>query len=163
MKGALRTPYSIYWSIKIFQVKGVPVVRDFIVCLALLLSNTAAAFTVLEAEKLDYEVYKVRDFRDSYYLLNEGESWKYGTAVVFDFNLIRADSWRLYLNNRVYGESTDVQYRRVGYTYEGGIQLGPKVDVYYGHNSEHLIERANPDAKFEFTNVYGIRVHFYSR
>lgn len=134
-------------------------VRKFLLALLLAASN-AQAYTLLSVDRLDFEAYRVRDFRDSYYLLNEHEYWKYGTAVVFNLNLVHTEDFQLYFNNRVYGESTNVQYRRIGWTHEFGSRLGDRVELYYQHNSEHLLERANVDTKFKFSNTYGFRLHF---
>jgi len=124
-------------------------------------SGTAlsAELRLLDLREFSFEGYELADRRDSYFGY-EDDTWRGGTAVNFDLDLARSGDWGLAWDNRVFGNGTTAQYREVGWQYEVGLDLGPKMRVFWNHESRHILDDRRKDA-FPLTNMYGVRVTFF--
>lgn len=126
----------------------------------------ASDIRLLDLEKFDMEYYKIDTYRDNYAPYAEpnqpGESWKDGAAVDFNLTLAAYKDYRLYLDNHVHMEDTDVQVRHVGWQWEAGFDLD-KANLFWYHHSQHVLDDSIQGRQYPLENFYGLRVIFYER
>lgn len=129
----------------------------------------AAELHLLSLEEMSFEIYDIADHQDSYMGYQDPdhaeageEAWLGGFAANFDVDLLKYSDWGLYWLNRVHGEGTNAQVRQVGWEYELGLQLGPKLELYWLHHSQHVLD-AERDDHYPLDNFYGARLTFYRR
>ncbi len=140
------------------------------VLLWLLAGNAVAQdLQLLSLREFSFDSYRLGNRRDSYLgyadpndATDETERWLGGFATNFDIDLIKYGDWGLYHNNRVFGNGTTAQFREVAWQYEIGAQLGWQLQVYWNHESRHVLDSARDD-NFPLTNMYGARYTFYRR
>lgn len=157
-------------------------------------TSPQGTFGLLEAERLDMYVSKVWYLYDPYmpewttpyagekrftkhYPANpdnpndpeagtyDFEHWLYGAATGFDLNLIRYKELRLYWDNLVHMKGTNHQVRHVGWEWKLGINIIPgKVDIYYHHHSQHVLERdREPHSGYPLLDELVLKMTFYQR
>jgi hypothetical protein len=129
---------------------------------------TAQEARVLSLRELSMEGYQVKNRRDSFLEYKdpakaEGEEhWVGGYAATFALDLIKYGDYGLYHLDRVFCNGTNAQVREVGHQWEAGAQLGPYLQVFYQHESRHVLDAAR-DERFPLTNYIGGRITFYKR
>ena len=98
----------------------------------------------------------------------ENEYLQHMTQITADFDLVCVgDTYSLngpsdacvYLDNSIFGKSTQKQYRYVSWEFEIGLSLQETVDLFYHHKSEHMMDTSRPD-HFPISNYFGIRIEF---
>ena len=155
----------------------------FFLLVALLPASPAEGFRLLEAEYLGIEGWKTGFLRDPYfpaytseedYLTEQNEytgeitevgkdeSWLGGAAFRADLTLVERSKYRWYWNNRIAMDGTRHQVRHVKWWWDIGVSLGPKVDLFYEHESRHCLE-CNPGQPYPIRDVYGFRFNLYKR
>ena len=87
-----------------------------------------------------------------------GEYWTYGIAAGFDLVFMARNKFKWYWKNRVEGDSTNHQFRRVAWQYEFGWTFN-KLDIFHSHKSEHLLETEYPGF-YPLKDSFGFRLHF---
>jgi hypothetical protein len=131
-------------------------------------SESRLKFRLLEVDRVDVEAYKNSFYRDPYinqYSTDAGgdEYWIGGAAVSFNLTLLEiAPNWRLYWNNRVHMDGTNKQVRHVGWWWDLGLNMGPKLDLFYNHHSRHCLE-CNTDQGYPLRDSIGVRFKMYRR
>jgi hypothetical protein len=89
-------------------------------------------------------------------------------AIELDLRVLEAGYWK----NNIHTEGLEAQVKTVGWHWEMGLHLTPKLDAFYEHHSRHVMEGAQPQyydpnrdqafkQKFPVEDSYGIRLHFY--
>lgn len=144
--------------------------KSVLVLMSILFAQVALSeeWRLLDLERFAFEAYKIEDHRTADFVYADpqhshgNETWRGGSAVVFDLNLASFRDLTLYLNNRVHGEGTTAQFRQIGWQYELGAHIGPKVDVFWFHHSQHLLD-IKGEQKFPLDNFFGFRVNFFTR
>lgn len=147
--------------------------KALLMALALFLgASPAFGYRLLDADDVSMEGYQIINNRDPYWHYADpagaqpgAEHWAQGLAANLNFTLLglgERDWFRLYYDARVHGESTNNGFRQVGLQYETGLSLDSKVDFYWFHHSQHLLD-AEPEGRFPLQNFVGVRVHFYKR
>lgn len=119
---------------------------------------------ILSLDSFALEDYKVNSFQDPYfpYTVTTPEHWTQGAAALFDLDLIKYGNASVYWHNRVHAESTNEQVRRVGWIFEVGAGITDVVQVYWQHDSEHLLDQSSTFSH-PLSNFIGMRVFMYSR
>jgi hypothetical protein len=94
------------------------------------------------------------------YLLlpNEHERLSYRSEIQWDFDLYNNPDFRIFWDNKVTGLATDVQYRYVSWDFQTGFSFG-QVDVFFGHISEHSLERVRPEQHYPLQNSVNVRLN----
>jgi hypothetical protein len=142
------------------------------VLLALFLASRARAdeLRLLELDEMSMSYGKLANNRDMYWPYDdparsqEHEYWLYSVATKFDLTLLGYDQYRLRWKNEVRGDSTNVQFRRVMWDFRWGLELGEKLEAYYSHRSEHIMEAAPPEPRtYPLRNEIGLEITFYKR
>jgi hypothetical protein len=134
-------------------------------------SASAQQLYTLSLREFSMEYFKIANNRNSYVPYDDevddtgNESWDYGAAAKFDLDLIRYGDYAFHWSNRVHGESTNSQFRSMGWQFRWGLQLGRKVELFYDHHSQHALEQAPPPGSrsYPLENRYGAEVTFYRR
>lgn len=145
------------------------IVNRLIILIALLLSPVVQAneYKLFELDEFNMELYSLADHRTLDLPFKDqgadGESWTQGYAANFNIDLFKWANYGLYWQNKVHAESTEAQVRQVGWKYEIGVDLNQKVQLYWLHHSQHLLDGKNPNGKYPLDNFYGIRTVFYKR
>ena len=122
---------------------------------------SAAELRLLDLREFSFDTYELADRRDSYFDYPD-DTWRGGTAVNFNLDLVRRGDWGLAWDNRVFGNGTTAQYREVGWQYQVAIDTGPKLRWFWEHESRHILDDRRKD-DFPLTNMYGLRINFYKR
>lgn len=129
---------------------------------------------ILELDRVTFDGGRIVDYRDLYYpytqpggqpgLGGDPEIWQYNLNLGWDVSLLRFGDYGLVFDNNVHAASTDNQYRAVGWQYRLGLMLGPKVELYWDHHSQHILDAA-PDESHTFPlyNSYGVQIVLYQR
>ena len=92
---------------------------------------------------------------------DSGEYWTYGIAVGFDMTFLQYKDFQWYMKNRVEGNTTNKQFRRVAWLYDFGFAY-KKIDVFWNHRSEHLLDQEH-NTFYPLSDVLGVRLYFYGR
>jgi hypothetical protein len=147
--------------------------RTVLVLVLGLLASSASAqdaeWHAWDLEEFSMEWYRIANNRDAYFpyadMGEEGEFWDYGTAAKFNLNLLRRGDYGLYWRNAVRGNSTNVQFRSVAWDFRWGLKLGKRLDFFYDHTSEHILDAAPRDGgrTYKLRNFYGVEWVFYRR
>ena len=130
--------------------------------------NWTDRIRLLEVESVDVEGFKNSFYRDPYIDqystdANNQEYWIGGAAVNFDLTLVEVTrDFQLYWKNRVHMDGTNKQVRHVGWWWDLGLTLGPKLDLFYNHHSRHCLE-CNSDQGYPLRDSYGVRFKVYKR
>ena len=129
--------------------------------------SPAYAWSVLQLDAVSMEGWRTLMLRDPYMPQfdsnGEGEHWTNGAALNFDLSLIELDKHRkIYWNNRVNLDGTNSQVRHVAWFWDIGISLGPKLDLFYMHESRHVMEDTG-DTRFPLRDQIGFRFNFFKR
>lgn len=66
-----------------------------------------------------------------------------------------------YLNNLVHSMSDSHQFRLVGWYYQLGVHIGPWLDIYGEHFSQHLLDEHY--SNYPVSNALGVKVYLYRR
>ena len=135
-------------------------------CVCLPRAAKADDLRLLELDAFSMDFAKIKNYRDGYFQYADpdkpGEHWDTSSSANFDLHLIQWGDWGIYSRNTVHGETTNRQYRRVGWKFEDGVELGPKVRVWLRHHSQHALDSAR-DQHFPLENEIGISLSFYER
>lgn len=131
----------------------------------------ASELRLLEADQLYFETAKTWHLIDPYWdrvrydydefgnkLGDSGEYWTYGMCVGFDLTLVQAGDFAWTWTNRVEGNSTNYQFRRVAWGNTMEMKYG-KVSAFASHLSEHLLDADYP-GMYPLTDFYGVRLYF---
>lgn len=101
---------------------------------------------------------------DSYLDMDsELEQLSYIVACGWDLDLFRyGKNLSFYWDNRVEGKSSTRQFRHVSWKFQFGFNLYNAVDIFYFHESQHLLDMDRPKSEslFPLENFIGIRLHF---
>jgi hypothetical protein len=143
------------------------VLTALILLLGLTPVASAQELHLLSLRELNIEYYRIDNHRDSYFEYADRseqreEHWVGGTAANYTLDMVKYGNWGLYWDNRIHGEGTDAQFREVGWQYELGLQLGPKLQAYWNHHSRHVLDDSRAD-RFPLDNFYGVRWVYYRR
>jgi hypothetical protein len=132
--------------------------------LAFLIAPSAKAEPRLfSLREFSFEGYRLLDNRDGFYPYNDGqEKWANGTAVNFNLDLVKVGDWGIRWDNQVRGETTNSQYRAVGWQFETAFDMGQRFSLFWDHHSQHALD-AYVGEKFPLRNVIGGRINFYKR
>ncbi len=69
-----------------------------------------------------------------------------------------------YWNSKVKSWTTDAQYRAIGLELEFGVHLSDSLDIYYRHESDHLLDRHHSYmTKYPVADAIGIRLFLFKR
>lgn len=68
----------------------------------------------------------------------------------------------LFMDNIVHSETDKNQYALIGWNYRVGVRLGNYVDLYFAHESLHLLDRTLPVGPSSY-DALGMRIYFYRR
>jgi hypothetical protein len=127
---------------------------------------------LLEPSKLTMEYYKVANNRDEYLAINDqgstkygdsDETWRYGSAVKFNLDLIRFGDYGLYWDNNVHMSATQCCVRHVGWEFEAGARASKHLDFFYYHHSQHILDLERESRRYPLVNRYGVRFVFIDR
>lgn len=137
----------------------------FLLCL----SPTARAdFHLLEVDRVSVEHFRILNHRDPYWDYipeTTGETWSQGGAFNLNLNLIRWDWFQLSWDNRLHMESTEAQIRGAGWEFTVAVSLADKINLYYKHHSQHLLD-AVPDPsnrEYPLLDQYGVELVLWQR
>jgi hypothetical protein len=115
----------------------------------------------LAMRKFNFELGKYSDTSRDGYVLQEKpkERLEMRPKIAFDFDWYCTSDTQFcaYLNQEVIGKSTTNQYRFVSWIIEGGFALG-KVEFFYWHQSQHMLEAVALNGKYPNENVAGVRL-----
>lgn len=142
--------------------------RYLVAAIAALSSTAAAAqdWHILSLREFDLDAYRLDNHRDSYMQYadpgQDGEHWTKGIATDFKLDMVKYGEYGLYWDNRVEMFATNAQPREVGWRYEVGLQLGPRLQAYWLHHSRHVLDDARDD-RFPLHNSVGAKYVFYRR
>ena len=130
-------------------------------------SGFAQDYHLVELDRFDFEAWKINDYREGYMDFpsprsGEDERWNKGAAINFNLNLIRINDYAFYANNYVHSDATNKQFRTIGWQWETGFHFNKKVDLFWKHHSQHVLDAAREE-DFPLENRYGIRLIFYTR
>lgn len=136
----------------------------FFMCLC---SEPGLAYSVLGPDRVTLEAWKYQFYRDPYYgydTNNGGEQWAYGAGLNLDFHLIEFENFAIYSRNWFHMAATDSQVREAGWEWDQGVRLMNKVEVFYGHHSQHLLDAPSPtNSKYPVYDEYGVRLIIYEK
>jgi hypothetical protein len=76
-------------------------------------------------------------------------------SVVLNIKLL----WKFYWWNRVHGESSDAQFRGVGWEFRLGVRPFKFIDVGYRHHSRHRLDESLP-YRFPVEDSLYLRLYF---
>lgn len=117
---------------------------------------------LLDTDSVYFESGKIWHLYDPYFdTLPLGEYWTYGIAAGFDLTFVEYKDFRWYWNNRVEGDTTNYQFRRVAWKYDFGFSYS-KVDFFWNHRSEHLLDMEHKTF-YPLSDRFGVRLYFYGR
>lgn len=134
----------------------------------LALSSPAMAtdYRLLDLDHIDLEYYKVVDNRDDFSSYGEpgsiGEHWVDGAAINFNLTAVQIDDYSIYWDNKVHMLDTEKQVREVGWEWTYGLDIKNKVDFFWYHHSQHVLDATGPEP-YPLQNYYGVKVNFYDR
>jgi len=140
----------------------------YLLWLLLLVSGAAHAeeLHLLSLDTFALEDYKIIDNRDPYFPYanapSDQEHWSQGIAALMNIDVVNYGIYSMYWRGRVFGNSTDQQFRETGLQYEMGLEVKNYVNVYWQHESDHILDAA-ADSRFPLRNYLGVRVTFYDR
>ncbi len=129
----------------------------------------AQELSILELNEFSMESWRIGDFHDSYTEYgqpkseSEQEKWYGGAAANFNLDIIKYDSYSLYWDNHVFMNGTDKQVRHTGWQWEAGIGLWSKLDLFWFHKSQHVLDEAYEDKHYPLENRYGFRYTFFKK
>jgi hypothetical protein len=122
---------------------------------------------ILSLDEFTFDTYRIINHRDPYYpygdMGSDGEHWDKGVAADFNIDLLKYQDFDFYWRNRVHGESTDQQFREVGWQFETGLELRNYVQLYYQHHSQHILDAEGQYGKYPLENYVGVRMTLYKR
>lgn len=128
---------------------------------------------LLEPTKLTMEYYKVGNNRDEYLRFNDQgadkyeesgeETWRYGSAVRFNLDLLRYRDFAIYWDNHVHMAATQCCVRHVGWEFEAGLSASKHLDFFYYHHSEHVLDVQRENRRYPLVNQYGVRFIFIDK
>ncbi len=125
-----------------------------------------AELRILDPSYLAMDYYKVGNNRDLYLGINDqgstkfgedGETWRYGAAVHFSFDLVSYGDYAVYFHNYVHMAATECCVRHVGWEYELGTRVGPHLDAFWLHHSQHALDLNRTPGRFPLVNYFGVR------
>lgn len=132
----------------------------------------------MELEKIDLDYKEVKNYRDDYFPQYETingqctgytatgerstECMQYGAAIGFDINAIRTSLTTVQWRNTVDMDATNKQVRQVGWNWELGLTLGPRMEIFEHHHSRHMLDDSGID-KYPLRDEYVLRFHIYQR
>lgn len=136
---------------------------------AILAARVARADEVhlLELNEFSLQTGKVVNYDDPYYTYADrgsasSEYWDTITQANFNLDLLKIGDTRLYWNNNVTGASTNERYRMVRWHWEGGLDFNKYAQVFWEHQSEHVLD-APGNGHFPMFNAYELRFVVYKR
>lgn len=112
-------------------------------------------FQLLDVDELSIDLYKVQDYRQTYWV-EDYEQMSHGVNINFNLRACRY----LFMENQLHMLGTDSQLRQGGLHWRSGVNLGPYLDIYYEHHSNHVLERGRETREFPLENYYGARFYF---
>lgn len=133
------------------------------IIMLIIAASTAQGFELTSAKFELGRLYNKRDLIEPKYTLlqqrspdGEKEVWDYQIGLLLNTTIIENSVGKFYWNQKVEAQSTTVQYRRVHWDFEFGINVLDKVDMFWHHRSEHLLDASLDD--YPLHDVYGVRV-----
>lgn len=131
--------------------------------LLIFLANPAYS---IELRSAQFELGKLYNKRDpaaqQWTLLQEApkgegkEAWNHQVGLLLDTDLLKFENSTFYWDQKVEAQSTTVQYRRVHWEFEFGFDFSNKVQTFWYHRSEHLLDYEQKD--YPLHDVYGVRL-----
>jgi hypothetical protein len=121
-------------------------------------------WSLLDLREFSFEGYHLADHRDENLTFDgsDKEPWRGGLATNFDLDLLKYRDYGLVWLNRVHGAGSYKQMREVGWQYRVGLELGPKLMLFWDHHSRHLLDTGN-DYGFPLDNSFGAKITFFKR
>lgn len=126
-----------------------------------------------------FEAWEIESLRDPFIpqynthnAVDHTKEWSHGAAFLVDMSLLQfTRNSQLYWENRVHMDMIPAHVKSVGWQFEVGLQLGRKLDLYYGHHSRHILDEPEPEWLRDFNknnvfpvrDVYGFRFNLYGR
>ena len=128
----------------------------------------AKDISFMELCKFSMDFAKLENNRDPYYPYadpgaNGPETWDKEVAANFDLDLIRYGDYALTWDNTVHTETTNRQFRQVGWKFEVAAHLGSRFKLYYRHHSQHLMDADGQGLRYPLYNAVGAQIVFYNR
>ena len=132
---------------------------NLLLCILLITGTytlNAAPLRLLEADEISVDGIRVMTYRPEYYT-EDADKFTHGANFNFNLRLLRYMFWE----NRVHFLGTKSQIRQGGWEYRAGFELGPYLQAFYYHHSQHVFEREREWRSFPLEDMYGIRLIFY--
>jgi hypothetical protein len=139
--------------------------------------NTHKGVRLLDVDYIGLEYKKHENYRDPYFPEYEtvsgectgytvlgttsDECMSYGAAALFDLSLIRKGSYGLVWRNILDMDATNKQVRQVGWDWELGFLLGPKIELFHRHHSRHVLEDARENRTYPLRDEVVVRFNLY--
>lgn len=67
-----------------------------------------------------------------------------------------------FINNTIHSETDKDQFRIIGWQYQMGVHIGPWIDLYAEHFSQHLLDTEGT-RPYPVTNALGVKIFLYRR
>lgn len=130
-------------------------------------SAMAYDLQLMSLDRFAVEGYQIVDNRNEYTNYSNSPSstneyWTNGIAADFDIDAIKYGQYSLYYRARVFGDSTNEQFRYIGLQYEGGFEIKDYLNVWVRHESDHALDTGEPE-RFPLQNYIGATITLYKR
>lgn len=110
-------------------------------------------------ERSSFEVSKYLFNRDPYIPEIAPTDWRGRLSMDMDIRLMPFLRW----NNVVHTSGDDSAVKHVGWEFEFVIDMFDKVQPFYYHHSQHVLEMERPSRSFPVVDRYGLRFNWYTR
>lgn len=122
----------------------------------------------LDARELSVDVCRIDRKTDPFFPDTLSSDWHWGAAVNWDVTFLGRGYW----NNRTYFDTATVhpdpanpgygydKVGHVGWQSELGAHVGPKVDIFWQHHSQHAADDGRPGQEYPLDDRYGVRFYF---
>lgn len=97
--------------------------------------------------------------RDPYVTELDAKDWRGMLEMRADFRVTPFLLWE----NRFHTSGDDSAVKHVGWEFELRIDLFDKIQPFYYHHSQHVMEEERPGNSFPLQDRYGIRFNLYER
>lgn len=110
-------------------------------------------------ERAGFEASRYMFNRDPYVPEMDPKDWFGRVAFDIDVRLTPFLRW----NNTTHTSGDTSAVRHVGWEFELVMDAWDKVQPFYYHHSQHVMEYSRPSGSFPLVDRYGIRFNLYSR
>lgn len=110
-------------------------------------------------ERSGFEMSRYMFNRDPYVPEIGPTEWTGRLSMDMDIRLFPFLRW----NNTVHTSGNSSSVKHVGWEFEAVIDIFDKVQPFYYHHSQHVMEYARPSRSFPVVDRYGLRFNWYMR